>query len=352
MLIKGLGLGGAERLVAESAAHWSRDEFDYQVAYVLPWKDQLVAAIEQAGVGVLCLGGPRGSVIPAWTRLRKLVRAESIDLIHAHLPVTGLMGRLLPGGPPVVYTEHNLQSAYRQPTKTLNRLTYRLNAAVVGVSDAVVDSGGAGGMTMIPNGVEPLGDGASGDVRAELGIGADVPLVVHVGNIRPGKGHDDLVEVARHLRSTHPEVRVVSIGGEKYSGDLARVRAAAADLDGTMAFLGRRDDARRFIAAADVYVNPAAVEGLPVTILEAMAAGRPVVATAVGGVPEIVEDGVTGRLVPPHQPNALAESVAELLDDTHLADRLGAAGAALVGSRYGIAAMVSSYECLYRRLLG
>ncbi len=175
--------------------------------------------------------------------------------------------------------------------------------------------------------------------------------MVHVGNIRPGKGHDTLTEAVTYLPDN---VVVVSIGGEKRPGDLARVRkaAAAAGVGQRLRFLGRRADALDFIAASDAYVNPADHEGMPVTILEALALERPVVATAVGGVPSVVRDGETGVLVPAKQPRALATAIRGLLDDRRWAESLAAAGRSLVERDYGVERMVRDFEDVYGGLLG
>lgn len=251
-----------------------------------------------------------------------------------------------------MYTEHNLQRAYRWPTRMANRGTYGMNEMVVAVSDAVKASARSARMSVVPNGVESLEvDDAS--VRTELGLTRDAPLVVHVGNIRPGKGHEDLIAVTGYLVQEFPNVAVVSVGGEKWPGDLDRLQGMVrmAGLDSHIRFLGRRDDARRFIAAADVYVNPAEVEGLPVTILEALSARRPVAATAVGGVPALIRDGSTGRLVPPARPEELAAAVSSLLHDPAEAARMSLAGSELVEREYGLAAMVARYEEMYRSIL-
>jgi glycosyltransferase involved in cell wall biosynthesis len=355
VLIKGLGMGGAEQLIVESARVWDRHSFEHRVAYVLPWKDQLVPALRAEGIGVECIGGTRGGMGPrTWLRLRRLVAEFDPAVVHAHLPSTGILARLV-GGRPVVYTEHNVASSYRFPTATLNRLTYGRNAAVGAVSQAVAESltgfpGAAA--TVIPNGVAVDADPAAvAAVRTELGIPAERPLVVHVGNIRPHKGHATLVAATRELIGRIPDVLVVSVGGEKNPGDLARMESLAAEAGVTdhIRFLGRRDDARSFIAAADLFVNPADVEGLPLVVLEALALGRPVVATAVGGVPSVVIDGETGRLVPPGQPSALAATVADLLSDPG-APEMAAAGAARVRRQFGAEAMVRAYEDIYRRV--
>lgn len=356
VVIKGLGMGGAEQLILESAKVWDRDRYEYEVAYLLPWKDQLVEAIGMTGIPVHCFGGPKGRLDPGSVRrFRKLVRRFDPHIVHAHLPSTGILARLT-SGRPVVYTEHNLADSYRFPTGWLNRTTYGRNRAVGAVSDAVAESlNGFPGPrpVVIPNGVSvSVSPDEREAARTELGVDDSTPLIVHVGNIRPLKGHENLIAATARLAETVPDFLVASIGGEKNPGDLDRVRAsaAAAGVADRMRFLGRRDDARSFTAAADVFVNPSDVEGLPLVVLEALALARPVVATAVGGVPSVVIDGETGRLVPPKDPEALAAAIEATLADEHRAET-AAAGAALVEARYGAATMVESYETIYRELL-
>jgi glycosyltransferase involved in cell wall biosynthesis len=356
VLIKGLGIGGAERLIADGAAFWNRDRYDYRVAYVLPWKDQVVGELEALDVPVRCIGTARGLRPPVYRTLRSLMAEWGVDLIHAHLPTTGILARLV-GGAPVVYTEHNVVGSYRLPTRIANRLTYPRNAAVIAVSDAVGESleGYPGpDARVIANGVSARRDpDAAASARAEAGAEAGETFIVHVGNIRPHKGHSNLIAAVAHLVETHPDVRVISIGGEKYDGDLERVRTEAeeAGVGDRLAFLGRRVDARAFTEAADIYVNPADFEGLPVSILEAMALGRPVVATDVGGVPSIIREG-TGILVPPKDPEALAAAVGALIDDPERASMLGKGAEALVEDEFGLERMIRRTEAVYEEVLG
>lgn len=356
VLIKGLGIGGAERLIADGAAFWDRHRYDYRVAYVLPWKDQVVGELEALEVPVRCIGTAKGLRPPVYRTLRSLMAEWNVDLIHAHLPTTGILARLVSGAP-VVYTEHNVVGSYRLPTRVANRLTYARNAAVIAVSDAVGESlerypGPAA--RVIANGVSARRDPeAAAAARAELGIADGETLIVHVGNIRPHKGHSNLIAAVAKLGATHPDVRVASIGGEKYEGDLERVRAEARDagVGERLAFLGRRSDARAFTEAADIYVNPADFEGLPVSILEAMALGRPVVATDVGGVPSIIREG-TGLLVPPKDPEALAAAIGALIDDPERASVLGKGAESLVEEQYGLERMIRRTEAVYEEVLG
>ena len=357
VLIKGLGIGGAERLIAEGSRFWDRDQFDYRVAYLLPWKDQLAGELRARSVPLRCIGSEKGITPNMVFRLRRLLREWNADLVHAHLPIAGILARLV-SKVPVVYTEHNLAWSYRPLTRIFNRLTYGRNDAVTAVSKEVAETiSGYPGPTasVVTNGVAvALDSGAAAGARRELGLADEEQLVVHVGNIRPGKGHDLLVKATALLRDRGARVRVVSIGVEKRAGDLDRLRRMATErgLDDCLHFLGRRPDALAFIAAADVYVNPAQIEGLPVTILEAMALGRPVVATAVGGVASLIQGGVTGLTVDPESPDRLAAAIKRQLDDRPAALRMAEAGVRLVADNYGLEPMIRSYEAVYRRVLG
>lgn len=354
ILIKGLGLGGAERVAMGCAQSGDSSSFRYLVAYVLPWKDQLVPDLEDVGVEVHCIGGPRGFDVKTPKRLREVVRHEGVDLIHAHLPTAGVLARLF-GGVPVVYTEHNVTSSYRLPTRLLNRWTYSRNHAVAAVSNAVGESvGGYPGppAQVIPNGVSIKGDSADNHVRSELGLDADQPLVVHVGNIRPHKGHTNLIRAAAELANLAPDARIVSIGAEKRPGDLERVKRESArfGVSDRITFLGRREDALAFLAAADVVVNPSDFEGLPIVILEALALAKPVVATDVGGVSSIVQHERTGLLVGPDDPSGLAKEIARALTDD-LARDWGKNGALLVAHEHSVSSMARRYEKIYEEVL-
>jgi glycosyltransferase involved in cell wall biosynthesis len=356
ILIKGLGIGGAERLIAEAVPFWDRERFDYRVAYLLPWKDQLVPQISELDVEVTQIGN--GRMGPGtWSAMRDYLSRLQPDLVHAHLPSTGILARLTANAP-VVYTEHNVVGSYRFPTGFLNRATYSRNARVIAVSDAVAESlSGYPGPAplVIPNGVAvSVEPGWAREARASLGVPEDTVLFAHVGNIRPHKGHKNLIEATALLRSQLDDFAVVSIGGEKYPGDLDRLESEVArlGLENRIRFLGRREDAVDIMASADVAVNPSDHEGLPLAVLEAMTLGRPVVATAVGGVPGVIADEETGLLVPAGDPDALAAAMARLATDHELRDRLAAAGQVAARTGYGLERMVREVESVYEEVIG
>lgn len=356
VLVKGLGIGGAERLIAEAAPLWNRELFDYRVAYLLPWKDQLVSQIVASNTRVTCLDWRGVHSLPAIWRLRRLVKTWQPEIVHSHLPAAGILARLAVADTNHVYTEHNVVDSYKRSSRWLNRVTYARNRAVIAVSEAVAKSleGYPGPQpTVIPNGVTvEVSDRDAKRARAELGLDQETPLLVHVGNIRPHKGHQNLIDAVAYLMKMRFDFVVVSIGGEKHQGDLERVRSRAqeAGLNQHLRFLGRRPDALFFLAAADVVVNPADVEGLPLSVLEALALGKPVVATDVGGVSSVVEHERSGLLVPPGDPESLALAMDHALRSPE-ASRWGEEGARIVTDRHGLGQMVRAYEELYQRVL-
>jgi glycosyltransferase involved in cell wall biosynthesis len=336
ILIKGLGRGGAEQLVVSSLRHFDRDRVACEVAYLLPWKDALVNDLREMGIPVHCLDGAHGA---GWAlRLRSLVRQRRIDIVHAHSPVAAIVTRIAlgPGRPAIVYTEHNMWSRYHGATRWGNLLTYPLNDHVFAVSNEVLRSirfpRGLGFLAMLPtetlyHGIDPgavAGWASTDGVRVELGIPADAPFVVTVANFKAHKGHSSLLEAADIVRRSVPDVRFVLVGTGRLEDEIRR-QTTELDLDGTVLIAGFRDDAPRIVNGADIFVLPSIQEGLPIALLEAMALEKPVVATAVGGTKEVVEDGTNGLLVPPKEPAALAGRILSLLETPSLRRSLGEA---------------------------
>jgi glycosyltransferase involved in cell wall biosynthesis len=205
---------------------------------------------------------------------------------------------------------------------------------------------------LVPSGVEAerfaLGAGARAAARARHAIDPDAFVLVAVGALETRKGHDVLLD-AIALRAD-PRVHVLVAGEGALRADL-EARRHALGLDERVRFLGRVDDVPTLLAAADALVMPSRQEGLGVAALEAMAAGLPVVASRVGGLPDAVTDGVTGFLVPAEDPRALAAAIDRLAGDPALARRLGAEAAAAVRARFTMAAMAEATHAVYRNVM-
>ncbi len=341
LLIKGLGLGGAERLLVDVVGARDRQRFDYEVAYVLSDQDALVPTMEAAGVPVHGLGASASADLRWTTALRRLLVQSRFDILHCHLPYTAAFGRLVAltvprsRRPAVVYTEHSLWNKAAVVTKALNRSTVAVDSALIVVSVAARDAlprALRSRARVVVHGVDRTRFALSPDqrdllrrdARLELGIADDEVLALTVANLRSEKGYDVLLETARLCVAAGAPVRFASVGRGPLEPELA-ASAQAAGLGGNFVFLGTRTDTPRLMAGADVFVLPSHQEGLPVALMEAMSVGLPVVATIVGGVPDVVSDDVEGLLVPPGRPDLLAEALRRVAGDASTRARLGAA---------------------------
>jgi glycosyltransferase involved in cell wall biosynthesis/GNAT superfamily N-acetyltransferase len=364
-VMKGLGPGGAERLLGAAArAHTMGPEgFQIECAYVLPWKDHLVAELEAAGVRTHCVSV--GRTDPSWpVRLAKLIREGDYDVVHVHSPLPGSVARLVvrsirpaSARPGLVSTEHNRWETHRLPTRLLNRVTSRLDGAAFAVTDEVRDSMRGPvreHAVFLRHGIDVERVAAErshrAELRAELGIGGDELVIATVANFRPQKDYPNLLRAARALLdrwpADRPPVRLVAVG---QGPDETAIRSLHGELGlGDRAILtGFRDDAVRVLGACDLFTLASQWEGLPVAVMEALALGLPVVATAVGGMAEELTDGVDALLVPAKNADALAAAWERVLSDDAL--RATLAGAARTKSaEYGVARTVIDIEAAYR----
>jgi glycosyltransferase involved in cell wall biosynthesis len=361
-LIKGLARGGAEQLLLTQAPYVDRSRFEYEVAYLLPDHNALVADLENAGLPVTCLEGARGV---GWIgRLRRLVAERSIDLVHDHSPYVAIGTRIgLKGGshPRVVYTEHNVWESYHRATYWGNLLTYPRSDHVFAVSSHVQHSirypGPLRFLPMPPvetlhHGLDPAAVGSwafSDGVREEFGIPPDAPLVGTVANFRASKGHTILLDAAVQVRRAVPEVRFLLVGHGPLEREIRR-RSRDLGLDGTVIFAGAREDAPRLAGAFDVFALSSVYEGLAIALIEAMALGRPSVVTRVGGLTEVVEHRKHALLVEPGDPKPLADAIVTLLRDSGLRRHLGEA-ARRRAATFDIRKAVRRLEEVYSELL-
>jgi glycosyltransferase involved in cell wall biosynthesis len=354
--IKGLGPGGAERLLVEHARIGDRDRFAYEVAYVLDGKQHLVPDLEALGVRTRGLG-VRDERDPRWvTRLAALLRSGGYDVVHAHSPMVASVARVEARVMrlPMVYTEHNRWPSYRTETRYANALTFGLNDRAFAVSDDVrasVSSKFRDDVEVLVHGIDvervlAHRDGRD-DTRRELGVAPNELVAVTVANLREDKNYPGLLEAARLVVARGVPVRFVTAGQGQLVDEIAALHATSA-LGDRFALLGYRDDTTRLIAAADVFVLASHHEGLPVTVMESLTLGVPVVATAVGGLPEVVTDGDDGILVPPGDADALADAIARALEPTTHARLV--AGASTAGDRFSNVPAVARLEDTYRRL--
>ncbi len=322
-LIKGLGPGGAEQLLVNQARAIPGTTFDVSVAYLISWKDHLVEPLADAGWATVCLNSDRAWDLRWLRSFRSLASKHDVTVIHGHSPLPSSLARLvirtLPPSrrPRSVYTEHNEWGRHKPLTRLLNRLTIGLEDHVIAVSDGVQDS-------MPPSvNAEVLLHGIDVDavaakradraaVRTELGIEDDEIVIGIVANFRREKAYDLLLEAASRTIEANPKIRFVSVGQGPLD-DAIRAQHAELHLGDRFQLLGYREDATRIMSGFDVFTLASLHEGLPVALMEAMALGLPVAATAVGGIPAALADWPS-IVVPPGSIEDLVEAYRNAAD--------------------------------------
>jgi glycosyltransferase involved in cell wall biosynthesis len=296
------------------------------------------------------------------------VQTHRVDLIHAFVAATlGYAGRAARmAGVPIVGTVHEPLTAFAWPRRRL------LVAALNRFCDGVTFPSEANRAMALRFGVRPdratvIRTGIDLDrfrmdpeggwrVRRELGVAPGVPFIGMVARFNPGKGHDVLLRAMALVAGSHPDASCVLVGDALFRGELewkTRMRALAGDLGlgDRVVFAGWRDDVPAVLSALDILVHPPTTpDSLPGAVLEAMAVGRPVVAAAIGGLPEIVEEGVTGYLVPPRNAGALASTLCGLLGDPAARANMGAAGRRRVAHEFPRERFGQAMEELYERI--
>ena len=357
-VIKGLGPGGAEHLLVDLARHADRERFRYRCVYLMPSKDHLVPALREEGVEVSCLG-MRNDADPRWVlRLRRVVARSRPAIVHAHLPYAAIGSRLAVRSvgkrPRMISTEHNTAGRYRVPTRWVDRATLPLDDRTIAVSRSVAASfPSRRRIDVIPNGVavERLRSSAldRNAARHALDLPPDAPVVGTIGGITAKKGHGVLLEAARRVVAKDPAATFVWIG-LPIEGETLQRRIGAVGLTDRVRLAGYRENAAELLRAFDVFCLPSLHEGLPLSVLEALAVGVPVVATSVGGVPEALAGG-GGVLVPPGHADALATALLELLEDPGRRARLSTEGST-AAKAFDVRETARRTEALYLETLG
>jgi glycosyltransferase involved in cell wall biosynthesis len=368
-LVDRLVHGGAERLAADIATRLDPERFASTLC-VSRWSDpehaaspeapeRLRAAAEAAGVRFLGLRRSGRWDLAAWRPLVRLLRSGEVQVLHGHMFGSNVwavvLGRLT-GVPVVIAHEHSWAFTGDRPRQLVDRHVIGRGSDVLVASSREdrrrmieVEGIPADRVLVVPNGIVGRSPAPGRDVRHELGIAADAPVVGSVGALRAEKRFDVLLRAAAQLVPGRPGLRVVIAGA---GAERSALEALAGDLGlGERAMLlGARDDVPDVLTAIDVAVTCSDFEGSPLSVLEYMEAGLPVVATRVGGLPDLIDDGVHGLLVPRRDPAALAGALDALLGDRARRHAMGEAGRRRRREQFDFEVMVQRLEDLYERL--
>jgi len=355
-VVESLQAGGAERVVAEYAKWHDRSRYEPDVCCVLS-AGPLADSVAAFGVPVHVLGRRSRFDLRAIARLARIIRRGRFDVVHNHnftALVAGLPAAILGRARAVVRTEHNVVHTRGPARHYLSRAAALREDAQIGVSGAVRRAHTECGripvsrFVTVLNGIDkdrlvPRADRAA--VRRELGLPDDAVVCLNIGSLTEQKNRDTLLDAMARLSDIEAlRMLVVGSGPER---ERLEGRAVELGLSPRVLFLGQRLDVPDLLAASDIFVLSSDWEGLPLTILEAMTSGVPCVATAVGGVPEALTNGVTGVTVEPGDPGALADGIRALARDPELRARMAAAARDEFDLRFRAEQMVRQTEALY-----
>jgi glycosyltransferase involved in cell wall biosynthesis len=362
VLIDSLGMGGAEFLLGEFASRAADAGIRLSVGYLHDVPQDRGArrlrerGIEPMHVPVSSLVAPAGH-----RRVRAHLREVRPDILHTHLGTSDFLGGVAACTlrMPAVSTVHVMEwpRTRRNDVKVelISLARRRCMARVIGVSEparqwlAANRWGRPDQLVTIHNGVAGAArPGAGREVRRSLGIHADALVVAMLSVLREEKGHDLGIRAVVRARERFPGAHLLVVGDGPTRSDL---EALAAPHAGAVTFTGHRDDVMAVLDAADVLLHPSRIDAFPGALLEAMAAGVPVVATAVGGIPDIVQDGVTGVLVPQPEPGALEQALEPLLADSALRRAYAEQGRRRFTARFSVEHWVERMRELYEEVL-
>jgi sugar transferase (PEP-CTERM/EpsH1 system associated) len=361
-LLHTLHVGGAEVLAARLARRL-RERCRFVFA-CLEERGTLGEDLRQEGFPVEVLGRRPGLDLRCAWRLGRLLRRERVDVLHAHQYTPffyAVAGRFPFGRPPILFTEHGRhQPDYpRRKRIVFNRLMLRGRDRVVAVGQAVrqalvVNEGiPERRIEVVYNGIDAgrfagrPGDRA--EVRREMGLGADDLVIVQVARLDYLKDHATAVRCLARVAREAPAARLV-LAGEGPEEAAIRAQVEQLGLGQSVRFLGLRKDVGRLLQGADLFLLSSVSEGIPLTVIEAMCAGLPVVCTRVGGTGEVVVDGQTGLLAPAGDDAALADAILRLHRDPDLRRRMGEGGRARAREMFSEEQMAGRYLALYEEM--
>ncbi len=367
-LIDSLGQGGAEHLLVRYLEALPAAGVDPTVV-VIQDRDgnPLAPAVTGLGVALETLHIDRLRRRGALARVGAAIDRHAPDLVHTQLEFANILGTIAARrrGIPTVATLHTLDLP--RPWSR-DAVRFRLMARVLASRSRVIavsESAGAhfsersgarrGVVTTLYNGIDLdrfLGPhpAAADNLRLSLGIPAGSRIVVTVAVLRPPKGIGDLIAALPAVALGVPDTHLVIAGDGPARPDL-EAAAAAHGVGNRVHFLGHRTDVDEVLAGADLFVLPSHTEALPTVLIEAMASGLPVVATTVGGIPEMVERGSSALLVPPHEPELLAEAITRVLTSPLQAAAMGTAGRRIARHRFDVNRQVGELVAEYRRIV-
>jgi glycosyltransferase involved in cell wall biosynthesis len=360
LVITDLDVGGAERALA-TLATWLNPRIWRPVVFCLDGPGRLADVLRHADIRFECLGVHRRNPLQAITRLAHSLRRFQPQIVQSFMFHANLATRLAAPWAGCPWVISGLRVAEHQKAWHLivDRLTAPLATGSVCVSQGVlrfsreVAGLNPARLTIIPNGIDPQPfDFAEPVPRVSIGVPDNAHLAIWVGRLDPQKGLPELLSAAECVTAQRPNWYVALAGDGPQRNWLLCQLADHPQLQEKVRCLGRRDDIPGLLKSADILVHTSLWEGMPNVVLEAMAAGRPVIGTAVEGTEDLVVPGQTGWLVPPRESGALCQALIQAADSPEACRRFGAAGRIRVEQHFSLTTTVAAYESLWAGILG
>ena len=357
-------IGGVQQQLLSLLKAYSRERFNPIFCCLGP-KEEIGKEIEETKIGFIPLNKLRynrfspGIVL----ELYRLMKKKQIHVVRTHRYRSNLYGRLaafLAGVPVIIASVHdNYRTDKRPKRRIMNRILSKITDKIVAVSENVkediirYDSIDPSKIEVIPNGIDVERfnpEKNTTDIRKEFSLEEDDIVIGFIGRIVPAKGLEYLLNALPYLKEEFKSIKLLIVGEGSLVEEL-KARAKKNNIFDNILFTGRRRDIPEILASINIFVMPSIAEGLPNALLEAMAMGKPIVTTEVGGIPEIVKNGFNGLLVPPRDTLSLSKAIKELISNDRLAAKLGQAARDLVHDNLSIKAIAQKWQSLYLSIL-
>ncbi|MEP6513573.1 MAG: glycosyltransferase [Parafilimonas sp.] len=358
-IIKSLGRGGAETLLPETLSKHDKKKYQFHYIYFLPWKNQMVNEIEQAGGKVSCLPAKNIlGIVPKVPKIITYIKQHKIKLIHCHLPWGGIIGRIVGKitNIPVIYTEHNQWERYHKITYYLNKLSFSSQKKVIAVSEEVAKSIKARyrknnpSIQVIQNGINTEKFSNSSlidrDIRKELNISAESIVIGVTCVFRKQKRLIIWIEIAKELHDKNYNTHFIIVG-DGVMRDEIHEKALQLKTEEYIHFVGLQAEIRPYLKAMNIFMMTSEYEGLPIALLEAMSMGCMPACTNAGGISELIEEGLNGIIVPVNKPMQLIKRLSEYVQHPSKIAILGQVAKKTIIDNFSLKRMVSQLETIY-----
>jgi glycosyltransferase involved in cell wall biosynthesis len=356
-LVEELAIGGLERVLTTIVLNLNKEKYNVSVWCLREggfFADRLVK--EGIEVKILYLSSSRNPV--SIYKLYKLFKIHKFDIIHTHAYSAGTIGRVsafLAGIPVIISHNHNVYDYYNKYYHLAERLLSHITDGIICVSEEVKkftnETQGINPerLLTIYNGIDnvcPVTEKDTADLRKELGVPMNYSVIGTIAQFSEKKGLAYLIKSAFILLEHRKNVNFLLVGDGAIKEDLKNL-CSHLKIERNIIFAGERSDIPEILSLIDIFVLPSIREGLPLAILEAMNCGKPIIATNVGGISEIVRNGINGIVVPPKDPEALYSAMVDLLDDKEKQKTMGFNGKRICKERFSSKTMVGRIEELY-----